>query len=145
MEVKVITRIKGALLPERMTENSSGYDLYANYKTRVWPMKIETLLTGLRMEIPQGYEGQIRIRSSMAKEGLILVNGVGTIDSDYRGEIKLLLSNIGNAPVDIDVGTRVAQIVFAPVMNVEFKEVDSLSETDRGSGGFGSTGGTVNG
>lgn len=128
-----------ARTPKKMTPFSSGYDIFSNYPTRIWPMKIETIVTGLKMEIPQGYEGQVRIRSSMAKKGLILVNGVGTIDSDYRGEIKLLLSNIGNVPVDIDVGTRVAQIVFAPVVHVDFKEVDHLSETDRGSGGFGST------
>ncbi len=97
--------------------------------------------TGLAMAIASGYEGQVRPRSGLAlKQGLTVVNAPGTIDSDYRGEVKVLLVNLGAEPVTIKPGQRIAQLIIAPVVQAEFTVVDELSETDRGSGGFGSTG-----
>ena len=97
--------------------------------------------TGLILEIPQGYEGQVRPRSGLAiRHGLTVVNAPGTIDSDYRGELKVLLVNLGDAAVTIDRGDRIAQLVIAPVTDAEFRESDQLADTVRGGGGFGSTG-----
>jgi len=97
--------------------------------------------TGLFVEIPEGYEAQIRGRSGLAaKNGISLANGVGTIDSDYRGEIKVILINLGNEPFEIKHGDRIAQMILAKYEKIEFTLVDSLEETDRGSGGFGHTG-----
>ncbi len=97
--------------------------------------------TGLVLEIPPGFEGQVRARSGLAlKKGLALANGVGTIDSDYRGEVGVLVVNLGSEPVTLARGERIAQLVVAPVARAEFEEVYLLGETARGGGGFGSTG-----
>jgi dUTP pyrophosphatase len=97
--------------------------------------------TGLVLEIPPGFEGQVRPRSGLAiRDGLTVVNAPGTIDADYRGEIKVLLINLGKRPVTIERGDRIAQLVVAPVIRVEFHETIDLADTDRGDGGFGSTG-----
>jgi dUTP pyrophosphatase len=97
--------------------------------------------TGLVLEIPFGFEGQVRARSGLAlKKGLALANGVGTIDADYRGEVGVLVVNLGNEPVSLGRGDRIAQLVIAPVARAVFEEVSLLGETSRGDGGFGSTG-----
>lgn len=97
--------------------------------------------TGLAMAIADGYEGQVRPRSGLAlKQGLTVVNAPGTIDSDYRGEVKVLLVNLGTEPVTIEPGQRIAQLIIAPVVQADFQTVEELSETVRGSSGFGSTG-----
>lgn len=97
--------------------------------------------TGLAVAIPEGYEGQIRPRSGNAlKRAITVANAPGTIDSDYRGELKVILVNIGSTPQTIESGDRIAQLVIAPVAQAEVREVDSLDDTDRGGGGFGSTG-----
>ena len=97
--------------------------------------------TGLKMEIPAGYEGQVRTRSGLAAtRGLVVLNSPGTIDADYRGEVKVILMNLGSEPVTISRGERVAQLVIAPVTRVAITEVEDVDETIRGSGGFGSTG-----
>ncbi len=97
--------------------------------------------TGIAMEIPPGFEGQVRPRSGRAlEEGLTLVNSPGTVDADYRGEIKVLLVNLGNAPITIRPGDRIAQLVIAPVVRAEFVEVAELEPSSRGGGGFGHTG-----
>jgi dUTP pyrophosphatase len=97
--------------------------------------------TGLAMAIAHGYEGQVRPRSGAAiKQGLTVVNAPGTIDSDYRGEVKVLLVNLGSEPVSIEPGQRIAQLIIAPVVQAEFVAVEELSNTERGAGGFGSTG-----
>jgi len=97
--------------------------------------------TGLAMAIADGYEGQVRPRSGLAlKQGLTVVNAPGTIDSDYRGEVKVLLVNLGTEPVTIEPGQRIAQLIIAPVVQADFQTVEELSETVRGSAGFGSTG-----
>ncbi len=104
------------------------------------PNRIMLLGTGISLEIPDGYEVQVRNRSSTALKGLILLNGIGTIDSDYRGEILLPVINLGASSIVLNNYTRIVQIVIAKTVKVEFEIDDRLSETDRGSGGFGSTG-----
>jgi dUTP pyrophosphatase len=132
-----------AILPTQGSEQAAGWDLYALESTVVKKNATVMIPTGLAVAIPYGWEGQIRCRSSLGKRGMILPNGVGTIDSDYRGELKVLASYIGEGEeMMIEKGERVAQLLFAPVPMVRFEEVasDLLGQTNRGSGGFGSTG-----
>ena len=105
------------------------------------PMQRMAIPTGLAMSIPMGYEAQIRPRSGLAiKQGLSMVNSPGTIDSDYRGEVKILAINLGQEPIEITHGMRIAQMIIAPVIQAEFDEAERLDETIRGTSGFGSTG-----
>jgi dUTP pyrophosphatase len=107
----------------------------------VEPGRVRLIPTGLYVAIPPGYEGQVRPRSGLAlKHGLTLVNAPGTIDSDYRGEVGLIVGNIGPEPYTVERGTRIAQLVIAPVVQAEVVEVESLDATHRGDGGFGHTG-----
>ena len=134
---------EGAALPTYGTANSAGADLRACLDAPVVLAPGETRLIpiGIAMEIPEGYEVQIRARSGLAiKRGIGLVNGIGTIDSDYRGEVKIALINWGDEPFVISNGERVAQMVAARYEKVKFTVADELSETERGSGGFGHTG-----
>ncbi len=152
MEVLRVTRTGYAdpaiPLPAYETEGAAGMDLRVNFpqetreKGLVLAAGARALLpTGLKFEIPEGFEVQIRPRSGLAfKHGITLVNAPGTIDSDYRGEVGILLINHGNEPVVIKHGERVAQMVFAPVTRCEVVETKSLTQTGRGEGGFGSTG-----
>jgi dUTP pyrophosphatase len=141
-----ITRLPGAEdlpLPRYMTAGASGLDVCAaNPETiSLAPGDVRAIPTGLALAVPLGYEVQVRARSGLAlKHGVTLVNGVGSIDSDYRGELKVILGNIGREPVAITRGMRVAQLVVAPVARAEVIEVRELSVTERGAGGFGSTG-----
>jgi len=133
-----------AILPRRMTDSSAGLDLSAclpgGRGLHVIVGKVTVVGTGIAVAIPKGYEGQIRIRSGLAaKKGLMLVNGVGTIDADYRGEIKVLLTAI-DRPHEIEHGNRIAQLVICPVAMMPLEEVKDLTETERGEGGIGSTG-----
>jgi len=133
----------GAALPEYGSAGASGADLRAHLSTELTlaPGARALVPTGLRMAIPPGLEGQVRPRSGLAaKSGLTVLNTPGTIDSDYRGEIKVILVNLGQDEVVIRPGDRIAQIVFSPVVRVTFTRTDVLAETERGSGGFGSTG-----
>ena len=130
-------------LPEYASPGSVGVDLRAAVDDTlvVDPGVRVQVPTGLVLEIPQGWEGQVRPRSGLAiRHGLTLLNTPGTIDSDYRGEIKVIVVNLGQQAYAIERGDRIAQLVFAPVSQVVFDEVDSLGSTDRGGGGFGSTG-----
>ena len=130
-------------LPAYESEGAAGLDLRAAISENLvlQPMERALVPTGLRLEIPQGFEGQVRPRSGLAfKHGISLVNTPGTIDWDYRGELKILLINLGTEPFTIERGLRIAQIVIAPVTRVQCVEMTSLSETMRGQGGFGSTG-----
>jgi dUTP pyrophosphatase len=130
-------------LPAYATEGSAGLDIRANLTESITLMPLQRMLipTGLYMEIPVSYEGQIRPRSGMAfKQGLTCLNSPGTIDSDYRGEIKVLLINLSNEPQQINHGDRIAQMIFAPVTKAGFVPQISLQETTRNEGGFGSTG-----
>ncbi len=132
--------------PKFQTEGAAGVDLYANIEEEIELKSLERVLvpTGIYLEIPNGYEAQIRARSGLAyKRGLTLANGIGTIDSDYRGEIKVMIVNLNHEPVSIAPGERIAQMVFAKYEAVEFVNVDSvedLTASDRQAGGFGHTG-----
>jgi dUTP pyrophosphatase len=132
-----------AIVPRYMTEHAAGFDLCAALDAPVTlaPGERLAISTGLAMEIPPGYEGQMRPRSGLAREhGITHVNAPGTIDADYRGAVHVLVINHGNVPVRIDPGQRIAQLVIAPVEQAELVEVEALSTTERGAGGFGSTG-----
>ncbi len=140
--VKVINQSKNPL-PNYETAGSAGMDLRANLEEPITlqPMERKLIPTGLFVEIPMGYEGQIRPRSGLAiKHGLSLINCVGTIDSDYRGEVKIPLINLSNEAFTIEHGERVAQFVLAAHGMVEWQLENSLNDTKRGAGGFGSTG-----
>lgn len=129
--------------PSYMTPGSSGLDLRASIEEPMTlePFERKLISTGLKLAIPQEYEGQVRPRSGLAlKHGITTLNSPGTIDSDYRGEVKVLLINLGSAPVVINSGDRIAQLVIAPVVQAELEEVDELDDTSRGEGGFGHTG-----
>lgn len=129
-------------LPEYQTPGAAGMDLHAaceNWLTL--HVQQPTLVpTGIALEIPHGFEGQIRARSSVARRGVIVANAPGTIDCDYRGEIMVMLLNVGLQAVQIARGERIAQLVIAPVLQLPVEEVGELSTTQRGAGGFGSTG-----
>lgn len=140
MKLKVINESSNPS-PKFETAGSAGADIRANIEILIKPGKTELIPTGLFIEIPQGYEIQIRPRSGLSyKTKLRVANAPGTIDSDYRGEIKVLMDNIGNEDIVINFGDRIAQMVLSPVIQFELIESDKLSETDRGTGGFGSTG-----
>ena len=130
-------------LPERATAGASGMDLRAAVDTAVVlePGARTLVPTGLTLAIPEGWEGQVRPRSGLALEsGVTVANAPGTIDSDYRGEVRVILINLGSSPVSIGRGDRIAQLVVAPVAAARMQELESLPETGRGTGGFGSTG-----
>jgi dUTP diphosphatase len=128
-------------LPRYETDGSAGMDLRADEAFALAPGERQVVPTGLALEIPPGHEGQVRARSGLAaRNGVALVNAPGTIDSDYRGEVKVILVNLGQAPVAFARGERIAQLVIAPVTRAEIALVDDLSDTSRGHGGFGSTG-----
>ena len=142
MKVKVINCSKHAL-PTYETEASAGMDVRANLDAPITlaPMQRTLIKTGLFLEIPAGYECQVRPRSGLAlKKGLTVLNAPGTIDADYRGEVGVILINLSDETVVIEDGERVAQLVFAEFKQAEWIETKELSNTDRGAGGFGSTG-----
>ncbi|AGA80280.1 dUTP diphosphatase [Echinicola vietnamensis] len=142
MQVNVINQSKHPL-PEYQTDLSAGLDLRANLAEPITLKPLERTLvgTGLFMELPAGHEAQIRPRSGLAyKHGITVLNSPGTIDADYRGEIKVLLVNLSNAPFEINDGERIAQMVVARHEQIQWKEAAEVSETQRGAGGFGSTG-----
>ncbi|MCF6459888.1 dUTP diphosphatase [Clostridium sp. Cult3] len=129
--------------PNYETSGSAGIDLYANIEASITLKPFDRVLvpTGLYLSIPEGYEGQVRARSGLAlKHGICLANGIGTIDSDYRGEIGVILVNLGKEDYVINRGDRIAQMVFLKYEKVELMEVDTLDDTKRGTGGFGHTG-----
>lgn len=129
--------------PEYKTEGSAGMDLYANttFETTVAPLQRVLVPTGIFISLPKGYEAQVRPRSGLAaKNGITVLNTPGTIDSDYRGEIKVILVNLSNDDFVLKPGERIAQMVIAKHEVVEWEEVEVLDETERGEGGFGSTG-----
>ena len=132
-----------AKLPTQGSAQAAGWDLYALEETIIERRKSSMIKTGLAVAIPDGWEGQIRCRSSLGKKGMIMPNGIGTIDSDYRGELMVLATWIGEGEsFTVSAGERVAQILFAPVPSVEIieTEYENLGQTERGKGGFGSSG-----
>lgn len=142
VNIKTLPHFKGSL-PQYESDGASGLDVRAQLTEPLTIKPFERVLvpTGLSMEVPKEYEIQARPRSGLSlKKGLTLVNTPGTIDADYRGEIKMIMINLGQADVVIEDQERIAQLVICPVIKAQFTLVDDLSETDRGAGGFGSTG-----
>lgn len=142
MTVKIVNKSPWAL-PAYATPQSAGVDLRANLTESVTlgPLERTMIPTGLYMAIPAGYEGQVRPRSGLAaKHGLTVLNSPGTIDADYRGEIRVVLVNLSNEAFTIEPGERVAQMVFARHETAQWESVETLDDTERGAGGFGSTG-----
>lgn len=142
VDIKIISS-KGAVVPCYKTEGAAGADVCALLDENVLLKKGQRTIipTGLFFEIPQGYEIQVRPRSGLAaKNGVTVLNTPGTIDSDYRGELKVILINLGDEDFEIKSGDRIAQIIVAPVTIGNFIQADFISVTERGSGGFGSTG-----
>ena len=133
---------KNIILPEYKTDGSSGMDLMANVEqtVKIFPGEKKIISTGIMVAIPEQYEIQIRPRSGLAaKNGISVLNTPGTIDSDYRGEIKVILINLGKDIFEIKKNDRIAQMIVCPIIKVKLEEVESLPETARGKGGFGST------
>ena len=133
------------LIPRYQSEGSSGADLHADIPEEkpitIDPGRWERIPTGLRLEIPPGYEAQVRPRSGLSsRHGVTILNTPGTVDSDYRGEVQVILVNLGEEPFQVQRGARIAQIVFAPVVRGDFHLRNTLSRSERGEGGFGSTG-----
>lgn len=142
VEVKRLAHGAGLPLPAYATEGAAGMDVVSAEDVTIAPGARHAVATGLSMAIPQGYEIQVRPRSGLAlKHGITVPNTPGTIDSDYRGELKVILINLGTEPFVIARGDRVAQLVLAPVVQAAWDEVAELDATTRGEGGFGSTGG----
>ena len=142
MKVKIVNNSRFAL-PEYQTPLSAGLDIRANLDESVplRPLEGAMIPTGLFVELPEGCEMQIRPRSGLAaKHGITVLNSPGTIDADYRGEIKVILVNLSNEPFTIEAGERIAQMIVARYEQIEWQAVEELSATERGAGGFGSTG-----
>lgn len=142
MNINIKKLCENATLPQRMTKHAAGYDLYsANNEDLILESgKLLLVPTGLAISLPVGFEAQIRPRSGLAvKHQIGILNSPGTIDADYRGEVKIILYNFGTEDFCIKPGTRIAQMVIARHESVEFQLVEDLDETDRGAGGFGHT------
>lgn len=132
---------EGLPLPAYATAHAAGLDVVAAESLTLAPGARHAVATGFAIAIPAGYEVQVRPRSGLAlKHGITCLNTPGTIDADYRGEVKIILANLGDAPFEVVRGERIAQLVPAPVLRARFDETERLDETDRGGGGFGSTG-----
>ena len=141
IRLKRLPHAEGLPVPSYATAHAAGMDVVAAEDVTLQPGGRHAVATGFAMAIPVGYEVQVRPRSGLAlKHGISLPNSPGTIDADYRGELKVILINLGNAPFVIARGDRIAQLVAAPVQMARFAEVEELDATVRGSGGFGSTG-----
>ena len=142
MIIRIINNSKNSL-PAYETMHAAGMDLRADVEETVTlkPMERKLIPTGLHIELPEGFEAQIRPRSGLAfKHGIGIVNSPGTIDADYRGEIKVLLINLSNEPFEVNGGDRIAQMIVARQEKVNWQEVEILNETSRGAGGYGHTG-----
>lgn len=142
VQVRILSHYEGLPLPQYMTAGSSGLDLLAAVSDSVelLPRKRILIPTGIQIAIPEGFEAQIRPRSGLAlNEGITVLNSPGTIDCDYRGEVRIILYNASDVPFAIRRGMRIAQLVITPVVKARFVVADNLSETARGSGGFGHT------
>lgn len=143
MRIPVVKLRENALLPQYHTTGSAAMDLAAclDEPVTLAPLERRVIPTGLAIAVPQGYELQIRARSGLSlKHGICMANGIGTIDSDYRGEVGMIVINLGGEPFTIEPGMRVAQGVVARYETTEWQVVDALDETERAAGGFGSTG-----
>lgn len=142
--IKRLPHFEGLELPAYATDGAAGMDVLAAEDVVLQPGGRHAVATGLALAVPDGFELQVRPRSGLAlKHGISLPNTPGTIDSDYRGELKVILINLGDFPFEVRRGDRIAQLVLAPVVRTTWLEVEELDETVRGEGGFGSTGGVV--
>jgi len=142
---RIILRVKkldaGAVLPQYAHDGDAGLDVFANEDATIGPGEIKLVRTGVALELPANTEAQVRPRSGLAiKHGITVLNTPGTIDSGYRGEVGVILVNHGKVPYHIEKGMRIAQMVIKPVLRAQVVEVAELSDTKRGTGGFGSTG-----
>jgi dUTP pyrophosphatase len=141
MKLKIKKLNQDAQIPKYATPGSAGFDLAAIQQIEIAPGETELVKTGLAVAVPHGFELQVRPRSGTSlKTGLRVANAPGTVDSDYRGEVCVIMTNIGNTTQIINAGDRIAQGVICPVYQIEFEETDTLDDTQRGSNGFGSTG-----
>lgn len=140
VELQVVQLNKDLPLPGYMSEGAVGVDLYAAQEANLFPGEIKLISTGIKVAVPSGYELQIRPRSGLATQGIGIVNSPGTVDSDYRGEVKVCLINMGKKEFFIDRKDRIAQAVLSPVVRAKIKNVSHLNKTARGEGGFGHTG-----
>ncbi|WP_341632333.1 dUTP diphosphatase [Sphingomonas agri] len=141
IELRRLPHGEGLPLPSYATEGAAGLDVVAAEDLTLVPGQRHAVATGFAIAIPTGYEVQVRPRSGLAlKHGVTCLNTPGTIDEDYRGEVKVILANLGSEPFSVRRGERIAQLVPGPVFKAQFREVEALSDTRRGIGGFGSTG-----
>jgi dUTP pyrophosphatase len=141
IELKRLPHGEGLRAPAYATEGAAGLDVVAAEDLILAPGQRHAVATGFAIAIPEGYEVQVRPRSGLAmRHGITCLNTPGTIDHDYRGEVKVILANPGSEPFEVRRGERIAQLVPAPVLKAAFREVETLGETSRGAGGFGSTG-----
>lgn len=141
--VKIIRMYDDVILPEYKTSGAVGMDICAYEEFEddyIHPGEIKIISTGIKLQLPDNVECQVRSRSGLSVQGIIVVNSPGTIDPDYTGEVRVILTNISNVKYPIYKGDRIAQLVFAPITRVKFDEVKTFVETERGDGGFGSTG-----
>jgi dUTP pyrophosphatase len=139
MKINIINESSNKL-PKYETDGSAGMDVRSNEDAVIYNRETNVVGTGLRIAVPIGYECQVRSRSGLASRGITVTNSPGTIDSDYRGEVRVLLTNDTDRPFKINIGDRIAQLVFAPVVRCNWYSVESLEGTSRGEGGLGSTG-----
>jgi dUTP pyrophosphatase len=141
MIIKIKKLSENAIVPQFQTKDAAGFDFHAALPAIIGPGETVLISTGLSMEIPRGYEVQVRPRSGLsAKTKVRVCNSPGTVDADYRGEVKIIMENNGTLPFTVNVGDRVAQGVVTAVYQPEFEVVEALETTERGEGGFGSTG-----
>ena len=141
IRLKRLAHGEGLPAPAYASAGAAGLDIVAAESLTLAPGARHAVATGFAVAVPEGFEIQVRPRSGLAlKNGITCLNTPGTIDSDYRGEVKVILANLGQAPFEVVRGERIAQLVPAPVLRAEFAEVDELDDTARGAGGFGSTG-----
>ena len=141
IEIKYIALRDGAHIPQKAHEDDAGFDLYASEDFTLKAHSFGCVPTAISIELPTGYEAQVRPRSGLAaRHGVTVLNAPGTIDAGYRGEVKVILINHGEEDFEITAGMRIAQMVISPVLQARFVEASSLTESDRGEGGFGSSG-----
>jgi dUTP pyrophosphatase len=141
VQILTLPHGRGLQLPGQASDDAAGFDIPAAEELTIQPGSVAAIPTGFALAIPSGYEGQVRPRSGLAlKHAVTVLNAPGTIDADYRGEVKVILINHGREPFRVARGDRIAQLVIAPVTRAHFEQVNALEETQRGTGGFGSTG-----
>lgn len=141
MNLKIKRITTNAIIPKYANPGDSGMDLFSVEEKLLMPGEVSLIKTGLKIQLPSGFEAQIRPRSGLAlKNSITVLNTPGTIDEGYRGEIGIILINHGNSPFKVETGMKIAQMVICPVYRVDIEEVNELTSTERGEGGFGSTG-----